>query len=191
VATTYAFAEPPVMTLLTKAMRLWHPDLEEAEVRIGVKTASNSTSAPIKHGGYPALGKISIVSLKDRVSKKYEAELLIDAMDYSDLEAPMKLAFFDHELSHIDLIALPPNELKIAKQEKAPWWKLDDLGLPRLRSVKADLNVGDAFEAVIQRHGYAAVEWRNIDRAWAWASKHLAAAETQEAEEHEPAGSAV
>lgn len=43
-------------------------------------------------------------------------------------------------------------------------WDTDDIGRPKLVSVKGDWNAGDGFAAVIQRHGSAAIEFRNLSR---------------------------
>ena len=64
--------------VVSDVMTAHHQALAQAGVRLGIVMAYNPEGAPIKSGGYEALAQVKIVSLKDRVSKGYDAELLID-----------------------------------------------------------------------------------------------------------------
>lgn len=166
--TTYQFAdEADVLDRMARVMRDAHPRLREAGVKVVVLFAFNPDGDAIKHAGYPALAKVKPLSLKDRVTKEADAELLIDEREWRTLREEQKDALLDHELSHLDRIDLKGDELRKARQEdaKAPVWKLDDLGRPRLRSVPGDWSAGDGFKAVIFRHRAAAIEFHNLARA--------------------------
>jgi hypothetical protein len=136
VPTTYQLAdEADVVDRLGLVMRSFHPRLREAGVKVVVLFAYNPDGDAIKHGGYPALAKVKPLTLKDRVTKNADAELLIDEREWRTLQEPQKDALLDHELSHLDRIDLQGDQLRKARQEdaNAPVWKLDDLGRPRLR----------------------------------------------------------
>jgi rubrerythrin len=169
--TTFAFAEKPVMSLVRDAIVSWHPNLLVADVRVGVLMANSPDGPAIKHGGYPALATMKVIGHKDRLSKKYEAELTIDAMDWSDLPEECRMALLDHELSHIDLVPLSPAKKKLAEERGKPWWKIDYHERPRLRSVKGDWNAGDGFKAACARHGKNAIEFRNLNECFALAKE--------------------
>jgi hypothetical protein len=163
--TTFHEPPPEVAAAVRVVMENWHPRLFEAGVRVGVLFAANSDGDPIKHGGYPAAAKIKPTSLKQRHQWPHDAELLIDESVWDELEDARRVALLDHELSHLDTVPLKGQELRDAIADGGPRWKLDDLGRPKLRSVNGDWNVGDAFNAVIARHGWDAIEYRNIDHA--------------------------
>lgn len=162
--TTYRDAEPDTLNVVARAMRQWHQNLTEAGVRVGVLMAENAEGDAIKSGGYAVLACIKVVSLKDRVSKEYDAELLIDGAVWDGLREEQQLSLADHELSHIDLRPLPPKQLAALRHDDpgAPWWQLDDLGRPKLKTVLGDWNAGDGFKAVVERHGKHAIEYVNL-----------------------------
>lgn len=162
-ATTYADADPDTLNVVARAMRLWHPTLAEAGVRVGVLMASNPDGDAIKHGGYPVLACIKPVGLKDRLPKEYDAELLIDEGVWNTLREEQRLSLVDHELSHVALVPVPPKQRSDEPGE--PWWKLDDLGRPKLKSVPGDWMAGDGFKAVVERHGKNAIEYLNLSGA--------------------------
>lgn len=182
-ATTYQLADDEVTDLLGEVINEHHKALAEAGVKVAVVMALNPDGPGIKHGGYPALAKIKVVSLRDRVTKSRDAELLIDEREWNELRHEHRLALLDHELSHLTLVMLPPDQLRSARANdpEAPAWALDDLGRPRLKTVLGDWNPGDGFSAVCERHGEYAIEFLNLSRAWARAKAA--------AGECEPAGS--
>lgn len=165
--TTYQTADDEVTALVSAVMTEHHQALAHAGVRVGVLMAYKPDGAPIKHAGYEALATIKVVSLKDRVTKQYDAELLIDETEYARLPDEQRAALVDHELSHLTLAKKSLRELQEAQQHDsaAPWWKLDDLGRPKLKTVNGDWNAGDGFKDVVARHGTQAVEYLNLARA--------------------------
>lgn len=152
---TYTKADADVMAVVQAMRDRYHEFLRQADVRIGVLMAANENGDAVTHGGYPALAKIKIVPLRDRITKGFDAEIHIDQSRWDSFSDERKAAVIDHELSHITtkLNADPESELS---------WAVDDIGRPKLSSVKGDWNVGDGFAAVVARHGSEAVEFENI-----------------------------
>lgn len=161
------FHEPDALTtaLLAEVMRAYHPRLAEAEVRVGVLMArhTDQDTPALKSGGYAVLASMKPESAVERAKWGRDAVLKIDDREWDDLSEDQREALLDHELSHIDRVDLKGDELRAAVEDGAPRWKTDDRGRPRLRSVPGDFNVGDAFNAVIFRHGLNAIEFRAID----------------------------
>lgn len=163
-STTYQQADEDVLDLLQQVKRDHHPRLAEAGVEVGIIMALNPDDDAIKAGGYPAFAQIKVVSLKDRVSKGYDAELLIDERKWRELTAAQRVALLDHELSHVDRVDVPERERGLFDESAGPVvsWKTDDRGRPKLRTVNGDWHCGDAFAEVIRRHGDSAIEYMNL-----------------------------
>lgn len=176
----YWKADEEIQKKLTLAMDQWHHDLAKANVRIGIIMAANPKDGPaVSHGGYPALATIKIVPLKDRITKGYDAEMLIDATFWKTTTDETRMALLDHELSHLEL--KKPKERKPEKKSKHPdeepvdpedddtiagqSFLVDDIGRPILKTKKGDWNVGDGFAEVVRRHGVHAIERVNIKNA--------------------------
>lgn len=166
--TTFQLADTDVTDELATVMQKWHPRLHVAEVRVGVLFALNPSGPAVKHGGYPVLASIKIVSLKDRVTKGYDAELLIDDREWHDLRAKQRPATLDHELMHIDLRkwweSPVPDKKGNPTDEMQLHFESDDLSRPKLKSVKGDWSAGDGFAVVCRRHGLDAIEYENLTR---------------------------
>ncbi len=180
--TTYRKADDKVVTLLTRALQKWHADLFEANVLIGVLMASNPDGDAVKHGGYPAFATIKVVSLKDRVSKGTDAEMLIDEGKWEDLRPGQQMALLDHELSHLKLKKSWRSQILGSDNEPTGETELkfesDDLDRPKLKTVPGDWNCGDGFRSVVARHGNDAIEFENIARCRAAAEAARRAGET-------------
>lgn len=163
---SYTAADGEVLDRLADVMRKHHPTLHEAGVRIGVLMACSDTGHAVTHGGYPALATIKVISLKDRVLKGKDAELVLDLRAYEELTPAQQDALLDHELSHITLKKHWYVAIKDADGEPTGETELkfdeDDLGRPKLASVKGDWSAGDGFESVCRRHGAAAIEFHNL-----------------------------
>ncbi|AWM38185.1 hypothetical protein GobsT_37030 [Gemmata obscuriglobus] len=177
--TTYTIADDEVCALLAEVMGSWHQDLRDAGVKVACLFAANDKGPALKHGGYPVLACIKIVSLKDRVTKAHDAELLIDAGAWNDLRYGQRVATLDHELSHIRLKnfwrrpVLDRDNQPTGQTEVG--WESDDLGRPALKSVPGDWSAGDGFAAVVARHGRDAIEFRNLATCTREAEAALAA----------------
>lgn len=154
--TTYTLASGEVNALLNKVVQRWHQDLDKFQVRIGILMAHNDNGAAVKSGGYPAFAMVKPVPLKDKITKGYDVEMLIDADAWENMKPRHRAALLDHECSH----------LVVAMDTDAPTQpKLDDLGRPVVKTKKADYSAGDGFRAVVARHGRFAIEHLNLTRA--------------------------
>src|SRR5262249_5260095 len=111
--------------------------------------------------------QVKPVPLKDRLTKGYDAELLIDEDKWKDLSKDQQAALLDHELTHLRLVMTEDEETGKEKVQE------DDIGRPKLRTVKGDWNVGGGFAAVVARHGENAIEFVNARRAEALAMAAL------------------
>ncbi|HYH69400.1 MAG TPA: putative metallopeptidase [Urbifossiella sp.] len=182
-------ADPDTLNTLARVMRLWHPDLTEAGVQVGVIMVSNTDGDAIKSGGYAVLACIKPVGLKDRLPKEYDAELQIDEHVWDNLREEQRLALLDHELCHINLRRVPPKQLSELRRDDplAPWWQLDDLDRPKLKSVPGDWNAGDGFKAVVERHGKHAIEYLNLSGAKAKADECRDRHDAEKAQQKEDA----
>lgn len=161
--TTFHMADDEERKWVDYALRQWHKELLDAAVRVGVIFAHNPEGNAVSHGGYPAAATIKPMSLKERVAKGYDAEMLVDEDNWERLTDQEKTALADHELSHIRPIPKTDRELK--KNPLSPWRK-DDIGRPKLRSVKGDFSAGDGFKSVIERHGENSAEFANLKTCW-------------------------
>jgi hypothetical protein len=163
--TTYQKADDDVTKLVADILKTNHPDLAETGVLFGVLMAENPEGDAVKHGGYPALACVKVVSAKDRVSKEYDVEMLIDLRAWEEMTDRHKAAVIDHEIEHCKRV--PNTAKRVAAGELA--WKTDDRGRPKVRLKKGDWQVGDGFACVVARHGDYAAEYLNIQRAKAFA----------------------
>lgn len=152
--TTYTQADDATMSLLNKTIADFHPDLKKHEVIVGVLIAANPEGPAVKHAGYAAAAKIKVVPLKDRLTKGYDAELVIDHDHWKDSRREHKIALLDHELSHIEVA-----------RTRVGGVKLDDLGRPKLKLLPGDIVQSDGFREVIKRHGEYAPEVITLKKA--------------------------
>jgi hypothetical protein len=171
--TFYSVADDATLILLAEVKRKWHRSLHDADVRVGVLFAANENGDPIKAGGYPALAQIKIVSLKDRLTKEFDAELLIDLAEWDDLSHAEREALIDHELTHLVLAESSYRQERDANGHTIPdpvtgepkeviQFKVDDLNRPKLKIRKGDFNLGDGFDSVIKRHRTSALEFIHL-----------------------------
>lgn len=167
--TTYTLGDERVQQAIAEVMRSCHEELHAAGVKIGVLMAHNPEGPAVKHHGSPARATIKVIPLKDRLTKGYDAELLIDQAEY-DIMRPAHLnALIDHELSHLAVV------VKLGAVQR------DDLGRPKLRAVPGDWDAGDGFASVVARHGDYASEFENLRRAMARAELAKAEGEVEKA----------
>jgi hypothetical protein len=175
--TTFTLADERIHTALRAVMQAHHAELHNAGVRVGILLAYNPDGPAVKHHGAAARATIKIVPLKDRLTKNYDAEMLIDQAECDLMRAEHLNALMDHELSHLILAKKKRGETAVVR---------DDLGRPKLKTIPGDWNAGDGFKAVVARHGGYAAEFENLRRAMAAAeaakSEGEARAEIQEEE---------
>jgi hypothetical protein len=156
-STTYSLAEAEDCQHLRVVLESYHYELHNAKVKFGLIMASSEDDHPVKSHGYPALACVKVVPLKDRLTKGYDAEILVDRHAWNEMGTQHKQAILDHELSHLRLV--PETD----KDSNLPY-KTDDLGRPKLKLVNGDWNAGDGFAEVVKRHGKFAVEFTNLAR---------------------------
>jgi hypothetical protein len=152
--TTFSLADDRATEMLAEIMEKYHQCLFGQEVKVGLIMARSITGHAIKVGGYPAIAKVKVVPLADRLTKGYDAEIQVDQWWWESDKLPdeRRRAVLDHELCH----------LKLARDESGHP-KRDDLGRPKLKLVRGDWNGGDGFACIIERHGNHAQESHNFD----------------------------
>ncbi len=173
-----AEANSDVHLMINQAMLNWHKELNQYKVKVGVIFAySDNVEKPaVKHGGYPAIASVRLVTGKDRVIKDFEVEMLVDASAWKSLSSESKLAVIDHELAHVSLKKKKVKKSKDKDKDKEAVSEkqhedaeeevvLDDHNRPVLKLKKGDWNVGDGFSDVVSRHGKNAIEYLNIKSA--------------------------
>jgi hypothetical protein len=152
-ATRYDVADKETLELLEEVKDKYHERLVDNDVQIGVlmayaevdeKSGKRKGVALKGYAGAQAAAKISNVPLKDRLTKKYDVELVIDGDHWPDRSEAEKRALLDHELTHI-----------------VPKDKTDDLGRPIITMRDEDFIVW-GFLQVVERHGAAALEARSV-----------------------------
>lgn len=169
-AVTFGLADADDQALLEQAISVWHPDLHANSVRVGIIFAAADDDGPaVRHHGYAALATIRVVPTKDRLTKGYDAEMLVDRDHWLKGKEPHRLALLDHELSHLEVKRRKVKQPKGYKGPPAYAVVLDDLGRPKLKLRKGDWNTGDGFAAVVARHGDYATEFEDLRRAFAMA----------------------
>ncbi len=93
------------------------------------------TNDALKWNGVKALGITRIVNLKDRTKGMGDVEICLDGNWWEDADDKERRALLDHELHHIIVTV-----------------KNDDLGRPKIKMRKHDIQVG-WFAIIAQRHG--------------------------------------
>lgn len=193
---TYFKASEADAKFIYEVMEKYHNELYQHKVKLGILFALASEEGhALKHHGYPAAATIRIVPLKDRITKQYDVELMLDADFWRSNEESKKTALIDHELSHVELKRKKPQKPKKRppgeenesdEQETPPDPKgdvmFDDYNRPMLRTKKGDYNVGDGFLSVIRRHPNAAIETDNLNAALAIMEEALNSVQVKQGE---------
>lgn len=160
-ATVYSVAtdDDDITGYVRDRLRSHHQEMAELGVRVGVLWAENEDGDALTHGGYPAAAKIKVVPQRDRITKGYDAELLVDRKWWEDESPRRRRALVAHELRH----------LKLAKKDirGAMRVQYDDNGRPKLKTVPGDWNGGDGFYEIVREFGADAVEYLNALSVWA------------------------
>ncbi len=179
--TEYSLSGATVDLVLNEAIKLYHPDLLNSGTKVGIRCCSNPDGDAVSHAGYPAYAKVSIVPTKWRLSVPWDAVIEVDQTELSDMEHASRLALFNHECSHLEVVSkknrqtielIYKEDCEEAEKAGEPmpdppvFWRVDYLGRPKLKIRKADVNVGDCFARVIELHGPNAIEAINISKAY-------------------------
>ena len=137
---------------LNNAMEKHHHRLVEAGTTIcmllvfaEIDKHGEPIGAALKLHGTPAFAVTRIFPLKLRAHGFADAEILIDGHYWKDMPKKSRIALFDHELTHLDLVH-KDNALQI-----------DDWGRPKLAMRHHDYTHG-WFSEVVERHGKASIE---------------------------------
>lgn len=139
-------------------MQKYHSEFSKAGIQLGLLiTLSNKEDQPaIKDGAY---GIIKIVPVKDRVTKKFDVELIVDG-DVWKKQPELREPLIDHLLSKLELKKHKPKKNDKAKpdDEALPDHVTDDIGRPVIKMRKCDLNAISGFAEVATRHGDISIE---------------------------------
>jgi hypothetical protein len=146
VGTTYEKADEEEVAVMRDALRRWHPELEEVGLRVGVRGAQNPDGPALKLHGHACAATIKNVQPKDRLLMHADVVIDFDEELYGRLDEASRLAMFDHELTHVELIRTKTGKVKTDEHDR-----------PRLRLLHHDYEVS-GFVSVIERHKEAAVE---------------------------------
>ena len=137
----YFKADQATVNLVGDAVRTWHPELRKAQIIVGVLFAVSNKEgqAAIKEAGHEVDGIIKIVPLKDRVSKGFDVEMILDGDSWKQKGEKYNIAFVDHLLSRLELKKPKSKKSKNEKasdeseaQEEAEYMQ-DDIGRPVLK----------------------------------------------------------
>lgn len=145
---TFTIADDDTLRLFDVAMKTHHTRLVTAGVRVSVIAAAapidEDTNEPVgealKHHGYPCMACVRIIKHSDRVQGMADAEIKIDGDRWPLLSREEKIAVFDHELTHLELVG-----------------DVDDGGRPKLKMRLHDHQLG-WFDEVAERHGKFSIE---------------------------------
>jgi Putative phage metallopeptidase len=151
-ATNLAQADDETYAMLDEILRTYHPELEMGNsgewptIAIMMAVNEDPDEAPLKINGDPCAAIISVVSYKQRVDNRRDAELLIDAKIWNDLNEAQRRALLDHEATHLQV-----------QFDKDGIIKTDDCGRPKLKMRLHDWTC-TGFRSVAKRHGENALE---------------------------------
>lgn len=151
--TTFERAPKAIEAMVQHALEKYHPELHKEGVTIDCMIArgidkDEMDCHALKRGGYAIDAKTQVTSLVDRARGIADAKLTIDSFDWNRMSDKRKAALIDHELEHLDLVAIKPTK----KNGFEEGWKRDDLGRPKLRIRPHDWEL-TGFKDVVERHG--------------------------------------
>ena len=172
-----------IVMLCNAVMERWHKDLFDNKIKIGILFAMNSKheQPAVKHAGHPANAVVKAVSLKDKISKEYDVEMIVDGNEWTGFNDRQRTALLDHELSHVMIKRkkvkknnkkkrdddYDDDDTDKADEEATEQDDIvyDDYGRPVVKIRRADWNIGDGFADVVRRHGEYSCEYQNIHSA--------------------------
>lgn len=164
-ATIYWQADQQVMDFIYDVMEKYHQELS-GHFKIGVLFAlsGNENQPSVKHNGYPAFVTIKLVSQKDRITKGYNIEMIIDSEYWKNSCDKSREALIDYALSHLEIKRKQVKKFN-QKIPSATEIVVDSSGCPVLKIRKGDWNAGYGFRDVVARHGDYSVEVAAFDQA--------------------------
>jgi hypothetical protein len=148
---TYQQADRNACEVIDRMKKQFHQQLDELGVTIDCLFAfpnenenGDITSPAVTVGGYKCLAKVRVISLKDRVMGRGDAEITIDKHTWDELSSEERDALVDHELEHLEVCMKEKGrELAVVR---------DDLDRVKLKLRKHDYQFG-WFNSVARRHG--------------------------------------
>lgn len=152
--TSYTLAPREVRMMADEIIREdWHADIRLGPgdgdfVRLCLFMAygGEGDEAPVKLHGYPCAAAISVIAYKQRVDKRADAEIIIDAAWWDNATEPQQRALLDHEITHLEI-----------ERDKDGCLKTDDAGRPKLKLKLHDWQLG-GFRSIAARYGDDAPE---------------------------------
>lgn len=166
-ANVYVKADDSIITMVHRCIDNWYPDFVKVKLLVGILfvIGDNEKSPPLKENGQPTDGLIKIVSMKDRVSKGFDVEMILDTDEWNRGRDKHKVALLDHLLSRVE-VKRPKKKKKNTtvhgsdeeKEQHDEEFLFDASGRPALKIRKSDLNSVIGFKEVIERHGPFAPE---------------------------------
>jgi hypothetical protein len=154
-STVYERAKADVHEMADGILRQHHPKLRLTEgefVRLCILMATAECDGEglkepaIKLHGYPCAAVISIIPYKQRVDKRADAEIIIDAEWWDNATEPQQRALLDHEITHLEI-----------QRDENGFVRTDDVGRPKLKMRLHDFDFG-GFREIAIRHGSNAPE---------------------------------
>lgn len=151
----YEQAERAVYQLAERIISDHHPHLVAQDgsqiVRLCILTAARSADdksgePAVSWHGYAAGAVVSVIPYKQRVDKRADAEIIIDAKWWDAATQRQRDALLDHEITHLEL-----------KKDKHGFVETDDEGRPKLKLRLHDWQLG-GFHSIALRYGSAAPE---------------------------------
>lgn len=147
---TYEKAPRKVVETIGEVLRRYHTDLCNMKLRVDallVHAPLDAEGCPAgpaltSSGGYPALAKVKVTPLKDRVLGRGDCEIMLDGDRYPKWNDDVLRCLIDHEIEHLEFTG-----------------NVDDIGRPKLRLRPHDVEFG-WFDAVARRHGDHSCEVR-------------------------------
>ena len=161
---SYDRAPAEVSERAHKLIGKFHPDINEADLKIDFIYVRNPDGPAVTHGGYRALALCKVVNLKDRAMLRGDVEIQIDAEVYEKMSAAEKDALLDHELYHIEIQREDADDDSDQGDARGSI-RTDDLDRPKVRLRKHDYQFG-WFTAIAERHGQASPEVVQAKLLW-------------------------
>ena len=156
----YFKANDDHLKIAYSVMGKYHPELKKARIQLGLLiTMSNKENQPaLKDGAY---GVIKIVPVKDRVTKQFDVELIVDG-DIWNKRQDLREPLIDHLLSKLEVKKHKNNKKSPDPEDKtaddAEEFVTDDIGRPIIKMRKCDLTAISGFAEVATRHGDSSIE---------------------------------
>lgn len=129
-----------------KPMKVVEPKVDYVFAYGDVDDEGRQLNDALTKNGLKALGITKIIALKERALGRGDVEVALDGDWWKSATDEQQAALLDHELHHICI-----------KCDKAGNVQYDDLGRPKIKLRKHDVEVG-WFKVVAERHGAASQE---------------------------------